>query len=319
MTTENSGTETTEVKTGEVSTEAAAPEATETATEETGIASEPTEEEKQAAQDAKDAEDAEKREAAIRASKEGTPEWLQKKIDKEVKRRATLEGELTKEREARIRTEERLRLLEEQGTKKPETKSATEAEEPEFPDMDNFASKKEWQDAVKKYNKDLVAFELAKSESAREAKQNENQQKTAQSQAATEWSKRVVNIVKLGEKDYADFNEVTHQDNLRLTPAMATAIVELDDDGHHVEYFLGQNLDEQERISKLSPVKQQMEIGRIADKLRDSRTKKPAAKASNAPAPVTAVKGGAAPSVDVSKMSDAEWYAYKQKQKQNSA
>lgn len=84
---------------------------------------------------------------------------------------------------------------------------------------------------------------------------------------------------------YADFEQVAYNPRVRVTEAMAKTI-QLSESGPEVAYFLGQNPKEAERISKLLPIKQAMEIGRLEAKLLADP---PARKTSSAPSPITPV------------------------------
>lgn len=298
--------------------EAAGSPATETATEKTG---EQTEDEKKAEVEAKEAKEAEEREIKARENTPGTMEYYRKKAEKEKDARKKIAITIEKEREARIRAEERAKLLEEMATKKPEAvaKAPTSDGEPELvlPDMNDFRDEKEWKDAtakaIKDYNKAIVQHEISRGSKENEVRLKEAQAKTEQEKDAQERGRLVDSIISAGQKDYEDFDEVTHSDNLSLSPAMTSAILDLDlADAHHVEYHLGKNKAEQERIYALSPARQVMEIGRLSDKLRGARAVKP--KESNAPPPIKPLKGGAQPSVDEGKLSDAEWLARRKAQ-----
>ena len=61
---------------------------------------------------------------------------------------------------------------------------------------------------------------------------------------------------------YADFEQVAYSPDLKVTEEMAQAI-RLTDSGPDVAYHLGKNPKEATRISKLSPMAQAVEIGKI--------------------------------------------------------
>ncbi len=106
----------------------------------------------------------------------------------------------------------------------------------------------------------------------------------AQHQEA-DWNKREA---KAREK-YADYDEVARDEDLSITPHMATAIKQMDE-GTDVAYHLGEHPDEAARIAQLAPVGQVIELGRIANKIARPKPKQTAA-----PPPVTTVKSGSAP------------------------
>lgn len=117
---------------------------------------------------------------------------------------------------------------------------------------------------------------------------------------------------------YDDFEQVAYNPALRITEAMAQAI-QASEIGPDVAYFLGQNPKDAERISRLSPLLQAKEIGRIEAKL-SSEPPKPT-KTSSAPAPIAPVtaRSVSAPSYDTTDprstkaLSTAEWIAAENK------
>jgi hypothetical protein len=65
---------------------------------------------------------------------------------------------------------------------------------------------------------------------------------------------------------HPDWEDVALADDLKISAAMTSAIMS-SEDGPAIAYYLGQNPETAERISKLSPVQAVYEIGRIASKL----------------------------------------------------
>jgi len=95
---------------------------------------------------------------------------------------------------------------------------------------------------------------------------------------------------------YDDFEQVAYNPRLPISGAMAEAI-QASEIGPDVAYFLGSNPKEADRISKLTPIQQAREIGKIEAKLvSDPPTKKTTA----APPPIAPVSARAsgAPSLD---------------------
>jgi len=109
---------------------------------------------------------------------------------------------------------------------------------------------------------------------------------------------------------FADFDQVARNPNLPVTAPMAEAITS-SELGPEILYHLGLNPKEADRISRLSPILQAKEIGRIEAKLvSDPPTKK----TTNAPAPINPVTpGGAAKVYDttdprsIKTMTTSEW------------
>jgi hypothetical protein len=111
---------------------------------------------------------------------------------------------------------------------------------------------------------------------------------------------------------YEDFEQVAYNPNLPVTDHMAQAI-QSSDIGPEVIYYLGSNPKEAGRISRLPPILQAKEIGKIEANLASNP---PVKKTSTAPAPlapVTATRSSSSPKRDttdprsVKEMSTSEW------------
>ena len=110
---------------------------------------------------------------------------------------------------------------------------------------------------------------------------------------------------------YDDFEQVAYNPQLRVTDVMAETI-KASDMGPDLAYWLGTNPKEADRISRLSPLLQAREIGKIEVKLAASPPVKPT---TSAPAPITPVTARTSgnPSYDttdprsVKAMSTSEW------------
>ena len=110
---------------------------------------------------------------------------------------------------------------------------------------------------------------------------------------------------------YDDFEQVAYNPNLTITTVMAQSI-QASDNGPEVAYHLGANPKEAERISRLSPILQAKEIGRIEAQLAANP---PVKKTSNAPAPISPVSARTtgSPAYDttdprsIKSMSTSEW------------
>ncbi len=84
---------------------------------------------------------------------------------------------------------------------------------------------------------------------------------------------------------YDDFEQVAYNPNLPITDVMAQSI-QASDIGPEVAYHLGANPKEAERISRLSPILQAKEIGKLEAKLAADP---PVKKTSNAPSPISPI------------------------------
>jgi hypothetical protein len=110
---------------------------------------------------------------------------------------------------------------------------------------------------------------------------------------------------------YNDFEQVAYNPNLPITTVMAQSI-QASDNGPEVAYHLGANPKEAERISRLSPILQAKEIGKIEAQLAANP---PVKKTSNAPSPISPVSARTTgtPSYDttdprsIKSMSTSEW------------
>ena len=110
---------------------------------------------------------------------------------------------------------------------------------------------------------------------------------------------------------YDDFEQVAYNPNLPITDVMAQSI-QASEIGPEVAYHLGANPKEAERISRLSPILQAKEIGKIEAKLAADP---PVKKTSNAPTPISPItaRSTGAPAYDttdprsIKTMSTSEW------------
>lgn len=135
--------------------------------------------------------------------------------------------------------------------------------------------------------------------------QREHQRTVAQTEDA--YAERVETAM----DKYDDFTEVVQNPSLPITTFMAEAI-KSSDVGPDVAYWLGTNPREASRISRLSPLLQAKEIGRIEAKIA---TEPPVRKTTSAPAPISPVTARASggTSYDTTDprstktMSDSEW------------
>ena len=112
---------------------------------------------------------------------------------------------------------------------------------------------------------------------------------------------------------YDDFEQVAYNPNLRVTDVMAETI-KASDIGPDLAYCLGGNPKEAERISRLSPLLQAREIGKIEAKLGAEPPKKKTSSAPEPIRPVTArtVNPGITDTTDprsTQTMSASEWIA----------
>ena len=110
---------------------------------------------------------------------------------------------------------------------------------------------------------------------------------------------------------YDDFEQVAYNSKLPITDAMAQTI-QASEVGPDMAYYLGSNPKEAERISRLSPLSQAKELGKIEAKLADNPVVK---KTSSAPAPIAPItaRSSGSPATDttdpraIKSMTTSEW------------
>jgi len=110
---------------------------------------------------------------------------------------------------------------------------------------------------------------------------------------------------------YDDFEQVAYNPKLPITDVMAESI-RASDIGPEVAYYLGANPKEAERISRLAPIVQAKEIGRIEAKMASNP---PVKRTTSAPAPISPVtaRSSGGPAYDTTDprstktMTDSQW------------
>ena len=110
---------------------------------------------------------------------------------------------------------------------------------------------------------------------------------------------------------YEDFEQVAYNPALPITNAMAETI-QSSDIGPELAYYLGSHPSEASRISRLSPILQAKEIGKLEAKIASEPVLK---KTTSAPPPIAPIsgRGTGAPSYDttdprsIKNMSTSEW------------
>ena len=111
--------------------------------------------------------------------------------------------------------------------------------------------------------------------------------------------------VDLAKDKYSDFDEKVKSIPLAsMTDVMTLSIMESDCAGE-IAYFLGDNLPEAERISRLSLASQVKEIDKLGNKFQSNT--------SSAPSPIVPTAGADSPVADLSKMSMKDYAAYMNK------
>ena len=163
----------------------------------------------------------------------------------------------------------------------------------EIPPIEQFASPDDYADALAERKAEEL---LARREQAR-----------AQSEIIESYHEREEEA----RNKYDDFEQVAYNSKLPITEAMAQTI-QSSDVGPDMAYYLGSNPKEADRISRLSPLQQAKELGKIEAKLADNPVVK---KTSSAPAPIAPVtaRSTGSPATDttdprsIKSMSTSEW------------
>ena len=207
--------------------------------------------------------------------------------DKPRKNRRTFEKRID-QLTAQLRQKER--ELEETRSKS-EAKPATEPKREDFDDYESFVK------AVARHEAEAAAEkrldEADKKAREREARAQEENQHRSFAEARE-------NILEKGSEAYPDFEAVTTNEDLSITPVMADALLS-SEKGHELWYHLGKNPDLADRIAEMHPVQQLMELGRIEATLSG---RKPSA----APKPTTTLNPrGSSANALTDNLSTQEW------------
>lgn len=159
---------------------------------------------------------------------------------------------------------------------------------PDEPSPDNYTD-------YNVYLKDLarheVKLELLEQQKADEANKRNQQYASENERKQT----RNAEIIERGNTKYEDFEDMPSKTaehlsskGLSFKAPMVDTLLEAEN-AQDIVHYLYMNLEEAERIAKLSPYGQAKEIGKLEDKL----LQKPKPKPSNTPAPINPVEGSA--------------------------
>lgn len=138
-------------------------------------------------------------------------------------------------------------------------------------------------------------FSTAETRAVAAAKRELQQQ--AQQENQTRRSQSFTKLEEQFAKKQSDYYDVTRNDGLTISTAMAEAIAE-SDEGPALAYHLGKNPEIAEQIARLSPYAAARELGRIEERLRTEREKAKAPVVSKAPPPPPKIEA-VEPSVSV--------------------
>lgn len=169
---------------------------------------------------------------------------------------------------------------------------------PPKPTVDQFEDYEQFIEAVADWTADKKLLE-------REHKQQQAQAAESHKTAYDKHQERV-NAVATVHPDYDDALESVADVIFPVTTI--ESIIESEHSAE-VSYFLGKNRAEAERIAKLPPVKQLIEIGKIEAKF-EKKEEPPPKRITQAPAPITPVNAKQSLAPDPANMSDDEWLAH---------
>lgn len=136
------------------------------------------------------------------------------------------------------------------------------------------------------------------------------QQEASRMLAEQRFTEQCNKVYGAGKAEFQDFDQAVA--NLQMV-GVSRDFLELatsSDAGAKLLHHLGTDLDEAARIASLPPVQMARELTRLEFKLGQPAAPKPVSKA---PAPITPLGSSATNDVDPARMSDAEWYAQRQK------
>mgnify|MGYP001563857778 CR=1 FL=1 len=236
--------------------------------------------------------------AEVEASTPSTEPEIEKKSDAQERIRQLVARQREAERKAAY-LEGQLEAL-----KKPVAPEGVVAGKPT---AEKFASYDEYIEAVSDWNaRKAYHEEHTKFMQAQEAEKTKAAESTRKQKFSEQMDK--------ARTRHEDFDDVTLLNpDLKMTAAMLETIEE-SDHGADVAYYLGKNPSEAARISQLPPLSAAKEIGKLEMKF-SSPAVVPVKRVTSAAPPVGTVGGNVASTVDTSKMSDSEWYAYEKAEK----
>lgn len=223
----------------------------------------------QSDEDAEDQDDSDNDESKDDSSKPKKKGGFKKRIERFQKQLSEKDQELAYWREQALK-----------GSKgdKPEQKPEIEAKSDAKPKVDDF-------DSIEAYTEALTDWKISQKQKEFERKEIETKAKAEFKNQFDSFQSKVAEFSKTQD----DFNEVIEDvDDIPLSVGLQESIL-TSDVGPQVMYELAKNREELERINRLSPIAQAREIGKIEARLGEKNQKKPEAKVSKAPAPVSPV------------------------------
>lgn len=191
---------------------------------------------------------------------------IERPAEKPHKNRRTFEKRID-QLTAQLRQREReLEEIQSKSSNPPEKAPRRE----DFEDYESYIEAKAEHKAIEAAEKRLAEADAKAKERDARAQEENTQRSFAEARE---------NVMEKGVEAYPDFEAVTTNENLSITPVMADALL-ASEKGHELWYHLGKNPELADRIAEMHPVHQLMELGRIEATLTGR-------KASAAPKPTT--------------------------------
>lgn len=239
---------------------------------------------------------------------------VQKRLDELTRQREEAER---RARETESRLDRALAALERfSAGGQPAEKSATVAPpeqydpEPVRPSKSDYQDPDTYEQAIIDYSEQRAQWIARKEvQQAREADLQARQRaeiESAQRAAHDAYMARV----ETAKQEYSDWKEVAESPDVTVSPVMAIAIRH-HPEGHKIQYYLGKNPAEAERIRTLPPPVQLVELGAIVAKVNAPIAPKPPV--SQAPRPIKPISAGESSSIkDPASMTMEEYTAFRQ-------
>ena len=185
--------------------------------------------------------------------------------------------------------------LRQQAPKEPEPQAIAPQGKPI---LDTYASYEEYVEALADWKVET-----------RLGAERENQSKAQQEAARAEQARTFQSRAETVRESHPDFDEIVRNPLLPISEAMAE-VAQLSEKGPELLYHLGLNPQEAERIYRLPPYLQAMEMGRL-----EARLSRPTRAQTSAPDPISPVSGAAgSQTVDPDSMTTEQWVAWRNKQ-----
>lgn len=248
--------------------------------------------------------DEQKTEPAPGADAQNTDTPEQQEAKKESRRQRAAR----RDRDALVAAETENRILKEQIAAKEKQAPAVEGE----PKREDFEDYEGYQRAIARYEAKQVAREELKTHrEATQGEQAKSRQSEAQQAAAKAWTEREAVVIKANPDYEKIVAEYADEDLGQLSDGARRLIVD-SDVGPQVLLHLAKNPEVHERIAKLAPLRQVVELGKLEDSLPKAAEAKTT---SSAPAPAKpGPQGRSSPSKDPEKMSQEEYMAFRKEQ-----